>query len=129
MSAAPGWMRAGAVVCGLTLVIAVFSDLFIPNARSIEVWFGFELTGAPALATAPLHWAIFATGAWAFWTGRPWIVPCAAAYLFYVALSHLVWSEASPHGRGWPIGLAEAIAIALLATVLLRVGARRVETP
>jgi catechol 2,3-dioxygenase-like lactoylglutathione lyase family enzyme len=86
---------------------------------------GFEVTGPAALATSPLHWALFATAAWAFWTGRPWIVPWAAGYLFYVALSHLVWSEASPHGRGWPIGLAEAAAITALATALLWLGAPR----
>ena len=121
----PRWMRALAIVCALTVVITMFSDLFVPDARRGEVWFGFEVTGPAALATSPLHWALFATAAWAFWTGRPWIVPWAAGYLFYVALSHLIWSEASPHGRGWPIGLAEAAVFCVLAVVLLRVGGQR----
>lgn len=78
-----------------------------------------------ALATAPLHWAIFAAGAWGFWAGRPWILPAAAGYVFYVALSHLIWSEASPHGRGWPIGLIQAVAIWVPGALLLRAHARR----
>ena len=47
------------------------------------------------------------------------IVPWAAGYLFYVAVSHLVWSEASPHGRGWPIGLVQAAVISGLGYFLL----------
>jgi hypothetical protein len=74
--------------------------------------------------TAPIHWAIFATGAWAFWTGRRWIVPWAVAYVLYAAVAHLVWSEMSPHGRGWPIGLVQACAIAGVAVVLHRTAAR-----
>jgi hypothetical protein len=114
----PGWMTVLAVVCAATFVVIVLRDLFVPAARAVEVWFGLEITGWPALATAPLHWAIFAAGAWAFWTGRRGAVPWAAAYLVYAALSHLVWSEASPHGRGWPIGLVEAAAISGMAYLL-----------
>ena len=124
MSGVPRWMRALAVVCALTLIVTFFSDLFVPDARNVEVWFGFEVTGPAALATAPLHWAIFATFAWAFWTGRRWVIPAAAGYLFYVALCHLVWSEASPHGRGVVIGVAEAAVFCVLAIVLLRAGRR-----
>lgn len=113
-------MRTAAVVCAATLVISIVRDLFFPDSRAVEVWFGVELRGPLALATAPLHWAIFAAGAWAFWTGRAWIVPWAAGYLFYAAFSHLVWSEASPNGRGWPIGLLQAVAIAGVGFLLLR---------
>lgn len=119
----PGWMTVLAVVCAATLVVIVVRDLFVPAARAVEVWFGLEVTGWPALATAPLHWAIFAVGAWAFWSGRMGVVPWAAGYLFYAALSHLVWSEASPHGRGWQIGLVEAAAISAVGYLLLRLRA------
>jgi hypothetical protein len=123
----PGWMTVLAVLCAATLLVTLFRDLFVPAARAVEVWFGFEVTGWPAYATAPLHWAIFAVATWAFWTGRTWIAPWAAAYLFYAAASHLVWSEASPHGRGWPIGLVQAALISAGAYFILCLKA--LETP
>ncbi|HYR97247.1 MAG TPA: hypothetical protein VEM57_10950 [Candidatus Binatus sp.] len=116
----PWWMTALAVACFAFLVVNVCRDLFVADARDVEVWLGFEIRGRPAILTAPLHWAILATGAWAFWTCRRWVVPWTAAYLFYAAVSHVVWSEASPHGRGWPIGVAQAVAISLLGILLLR---------
>lgn len=115
----PGWMTVGAVLCAATVIISVIRDLFVPASRTVEVWFGIEITGWLALATAPLHWAIFAAGAWAFWTGRTSVLTWAAVYLFYAAFSHLVWSEASPHGRGWPIGLVQAAVISGIAYFLL----------
>ncbi len=125
----PWWMTAVAVICVAGLVIWIPRDLFVPNVRDVEVWLGFELRGHLALLTAPLHWAIFAFGAWAFWTARPWIVPWAAGYIFYGAMSHLIWSEVSPNGRGWPIGLAQAIAISLFGLLLLRAARRNATGP
>jgi hypothetical protein len=118
-------MTALAGLAALTLVVSLVRDLFLPASRDVEVWFGLEVFGPAALLTAPLHWAIFAFAAWAFWADRAWIVPWAAAYLFYGAFSHLVWSEASPHGRGWPIGLLQAAAISAFAVLVLRAGACR----
>jgi hypothetical protein len=113
-------MTAAAVFCALTVVFLAYRDLTLPAIRDVEVWFGFELHGTAALLTAPLHWLIFAVGAWGFWQARPWIVPAASAYLFYVALSHLIWSEASPNGNGWPIGLLQAAAFSIPAVLLRR---------
>jgi hypothetical protein len=117
-------MTALAAVCLAALLITIPRDLFFAATRDVEVWLGIEVTGPAAILTAPIHWAIFAVGAWAFWTRRPWIVPWAAAYLFYVAASHLVWSEASPNGRGWPVGLAQALGLSLAGLLLLRAGRR-----
>jgi hypothetical protein len=117
-------MTVLAVVCTAALPIHIVRDLVLPRTRDVEVWFGFEVRGWAAILTAPLHWAVFALGAWAFWTGRRWIVPWAAGYLFYAAASHLVWSEVGAGGRGWPIGLAQAAAITLLGVLLLRAGGR-----
>jgi hypothetical protein len=113
-------MTAGALFCLGSVLFLVPRDLCFEPTRDVEVWLGFELHGAAARLTAPLHWAIFAAGAWAFWTQRAWSAPAAAGYLFYVALSHVVWSETSPNGQGWPLGLAQAAAISLPALLLLR---------
>jgi len=118
----PWWMTALAIFCGLSVAFLIPRDLFFAETRDVEVWLGFELHGAAARLTAPLHWAIFAVGAWGFWRARPWIVPWAAGYVFYVALSHLIWSEVSPHGRGWPMGLAQAAVLSLPGILLLRAG-------
>jgi len=120
----PWWMTALAVICLIALLAGVPRDLFFAATRDVEVWLGLEVRGWIALLTAPLHWAIFGIGAWGFWTQRSWIVPCAAGYLFYVAISHLVWSEVSPNGRGWPVGLLQAIGFSIFGALLLRAGAR-----
>jgi hypothetical protein len=121
-STAPRWMQVLALLIFFTLLTNALRDLFYAPARNVEVWFGFEVTGPWALATAPIHWIILAIGAWGFWTRRPWIVPAAAGYLFYVALCHLVWSETSPNGRGWHVGLVQAAAISAAAVVILLLG-------
>lgn len=113
-------MNALAAFCLVTVLFLVPRDLFFAETRGVEVWFGFEVRGTAALATAPLHWALFLGGAWGFWYRRPWVLPCAAGYVFYVALSHLVWSEASPNGQGWPMGLVQAFAFSIPGVLLLR---------
>jgi hypothetical protein len=113
-------MTGMAVFCLATVVFLVVRDVFVPHARDVEVWFGFEVRGTPARLTAPIHWALFLVGAWGFWFQRPWILPCAAGYAFYVAASHLIWSEASPNGRGCVVGLAQAVAFSIPGVLLLR---------
>jgi len=116
----PWWMTALAVFCLASVVFLVPRDLFVAHTRDVEVWLGFEVRGTPALLTAPIHWAVFLIGAWGFWFRRPWILPCAAAYTFYIALSHLIWNEASPNGHGWPAGLAQALAFSVPGVLLWR---------
>jgi hypothetical protein len=113
-------MTALAVFCALTVAFLVPRDLFFAETRDVEVWLGFELRGAAALLTAPLHWAVFAAGAFGFWRARPWATPAAALYCFYIALSHLIWSEVSANGQGWPMGLAQAAAFSLPGVLLWR---------
>lgn len=114
----PWWASALGLFCALTVVFLVIRDLTIPHVRDTEVWFGFELRGALALATAPLHWAIFAVGARAYWTCRPWVWPWASVYAAYIALSHLVWNLTSPHGGGWGDGLWQLALFSLPAIAL-----------
>ena len=108
------------ILCLATVAFLVPRDLFLDRTRDVEVWLGFELRGTAALLTAPLHWAIFLVGSWGFWTQRSWILPSAAAYAFYIALSHLVWNEVSPHGGGWVAGVAQALAFSVPGVLLLR---------
>lgn len=115
----PWWMTALALFCLATVVFLVPRDLFFSHTRDVEVWLGFEVHGLAALLTAPLHWAVFGVGAWAFWRQRPWILPAAAAYVFYVALSHLVWGVTSPNGRGLGAGLLQALAFSIPGVLLL----------
>jgi hypothetical protein len=113
-------MTAMAAGCLATVLVIVPRDLFFESTRDVEVWLGFEITGLAAMLTAPLHWIFFAVCSWAFWTQQRWIVPVAAGYAFYAALAHIVWSEASPNGRGWPIGLLQAAVISSVGVLLLR---------
>jgi hypothetical protein len=119
-AARPWWITALFVFSLLGLLVAIPRDLFFPAYRDVEVWLGFELKGWTARLTAPFHWAIYAAGAWGFLKQRPWMWPWASVYVFYVAISHLVWSEVSPHGRGWPIGLLQALALSVIGVALCR---------
>ena len=120
MSAArPWWATAGALFCAGTLFFLVARDLWLPHVRDVEVWAGFEVRGVWAQLTAPLHWAVFAVGAWGFWRLRPWIWPWASVYAFYVAGSHLVWNLTSPAGRGVSAGLAQLALFSVPGVLLL----------
>ena len=123
-------MRALACFCAATVLFLAWRDLFVADARDVEVWLGIELHGRAAQLTAPLHWAIFAVGAWAFWTARPWILPAAAGDAFLVAASHLVWSATSPRGHGLASGVALAAVLSAPGLLLLRAwrGERRRRT-
>ncbi len=112
--------RALSLLCLLTLTWIIPRDLLWSDARFVEVWFGFELRGVLARATAPLHWAAFALGAWAFGTRRSWAWAAAAAYAFYVAASHVVWNLASPGGGGALAAAWQGVLFALFGIALLR---------
>jgi len=113
-------MAALAVFCLAAVAFQAPRDLFVPHTRAVEVWFGFELHGTPALLTAPLHWLVFLAGAWGFWFQRAWILPCAAAYASYIAFCHLVWNQVSPNGSGWLAGVAEAALFSIPGVLLWR---------
>ena len=109
-----------AVFCVATVAFLVYRDLFVPHARDTEVWLGFELHGAWARWTAPLHWAVFAVGAWGYWNARRWVWPWAAVYAFGVAAGHLVWNLTSASGGGLGAGLWQLALFSIPALALLR---------
>ena len=113
-------MTALAAFCPVDGRVPRARDLFVPHVRDVEVWFGFELHGTAARSPRRCtgrssRSAHGGSGARGRGSSR-----AAAVYVFYVALSHLVWSEASPNGNGWPIGLAQAAAISVPGFLLLR---------
>lgn len=99
--------RGMVIFCLVTIVFLVYRDLALPHVRNTEVWFGFEVRGTWAMATAPLHWGIFAAGAWLFGTGHPRAWFYSAVYAAYIAFSHLIWNLTSPNGGGLGEGVVQ----------------------
>jgi len=116
----PWWMNLIWFFCIYMTFIYLPFDLFIkPVAEDQEVWFGFMLTGWAAKLTAPLHWAIYAAGAYGFWKMRWWMWPWAAIYVAQIALSMGVWSLLDPRGGPW-IGVVSMALMAVPAVALWR---------
>ena len=117
--ARPWWMNALLAFCLYMTFIYLPYDLFVkPVAADEEVWFGFVLRGWWAKATAPLHWLIYAAGAWGFWRMSRWMWPWAAVYCGQVAVAMAVWNIVDARGGGWLPGLVAA-AVFLVPTVAL----------
>lgn len=100
-------------------------DLFAkPVAIDDEVWFGVRLHGWLAKATEPVHWAIYAAGAWGFWHMRRWMWPWAAVYCAQVAIAMMVWALLyGIPARGMPalaVGAAGSGVMVVLAVALWR---------
>jgi hypothetical protein len=115
----PWWMNLMFAFCVYMTFVYLPFDLFIkPVAQDEEVWFGFVLHGWAAKATAPLHWLIYAAGAWGFWRMRAWMWPWAALYCLQVAIGMIVWSVVDPRGSGVVAG-AIAFVVFLVPTIAL----------
>jgi hypothetical protein len=88
----PGWMSALMLFCAYMAFVYVPWDFFFkPLALDEEVWFGVRLHGIWAKLTEPLHFAIYALGAYGFWHMRSWMWPWAAVYAAQVAIAMAVW--------------------------------------
>ncbi len=119
-SGRPHWMNAIFAFCLFMSFIYVPFDLFWkPVEADQEVWFGFMLTGWWAKATAPLHWAIYAAGAYGFWKMRGWMHPWAALYVAQVAIGMGVWSLLDERG-GRVTGVIAFAAFAALSVAIWR---------
>jgi hypothetical protein len=100
LSGRPWWANALLLFCAYMTFIYLPYDLFVkPVERDEEVWFGIVLHGWAAKATGPLHWAIYAAGAYGFYHMRPWLWPWAAVYVAQIAVSMLVWSLLDERGN------------------------------
>ena len=89
----PWWMNALMLFSGFMAFVYVPWDFFLkPVAADAEVWFGVRFSGWAAKALTPLHWAIYAAGAYGFRRMRRWMWPWAAVYCAQVAFGMLVWN-------------------------------------
>lgn len=118
----PAWINALMVFCFYMAVVYVPWDFFVkPAAHDEEVWFGVILRGGLAKLTEPLHWAIYAAGAYGFLRMRPWMHPWAAVYTAQIAIGMLVWPLL--YVEGWksvPFAALSFAAFALLTRALWR---------
>ena len=93
----PWWMNLLWGFCIYSTFIYTPYDLFFkPVAGAVEVWFGVMLHDWAAKATEPLHWAIYAAGAYGFWKMRSWMWPWAALYTAQVAVGTVIWTVLYP---------------------------------
>lgn len=125
----PTWINALMVFSAWMAFVYVPWDFLIkPVAQDEEVWLGIVLRGWGAKLTEPLHWAIYAAGAYGFYRMRTWMWPWAAVYVGSVALGMLVWSWL--YRDSFLLGVAAFVPFAWLARALWRAeplfGAERV---
>ena len=116
----PWWMNVLMLFCAYMAALYMPWDFFVkPVAQDAEAWFGFLLHGWWAKLTEPLHWAIYAAGAYGFWRMRSWMWPWAALYAAQVALGMLVWNIVYVGGaRGWVGGLVSFVPFGVIAVAL-----------
>ena len=117
----PWWMNFIMLFCFyMTFVYMPFDLFWKPVAQDEEVWFGFVLHGWYAKLTAPLHWAIYAAGAYGFWHMRAWLWPWASVYALQVVIAMFVWNLVDDRGAGWLAGLGVAAVFAIPCIALWR---------
>ena len=117
----PWWMNLLFGFCVYMTFVYMPFDMFLkPVAEDEEVWFGFTLRGWWAKATEPLHWAIYAAGAYGFWRMRPWMWPWASVYAAQVVIAMFVFNIVDPRGGGLLAGVVAAALFLLPAVALWR---------
>jgi short-subunit dehydrogenase len=115
----PAWMNVLMVFCAYMAFIYVPWDFFVkPVAVDEEVWFGIMFRGWGAKAAEPLHWAVYAAGAYGFRSMKSWMWPWAAVYAGQVAVGMLVWNLL--YGVGGFGGAVAFLALGALAVALWR---------
>ena len=59
----------------MALIYCPYDWLLRPAHGAEDVWFGIVFRGVAAKLTEPLHWAVYAAGAYGFWRMRAWMWP------------------------------------------------------
>ena len=89
----PWWMNALFLFClYMTFIYEPWDIFFKPPERWEEVWLGFTLTGWAAKVTEPIHWAIYAAGAYGFWKMKSSMWPWAAVYCGQVTIAMVIFN-------------------------------------
>ena len=97
----PWWMNLLWLFClYMTFIYMPWDSFYKPQHQWEQVWFGFTLRGWPAKLTEPVHWAIYAAGAWGFFKMRAWMWPWAALYCGQVAVAMIVFNILEGPGMG-----------------------------
>lgn len=118
-AARPWWINLLWFFCLYMTFIYMPFDIFSkPFERWEEVWFGFALHGWWAKATEPLHWLIYAAGAYGFWKMAPWMWPWAAVYAAQVTIGMVVFNLIETKGGG-PVAALVSGGIFLIPTIAL----------
>jgi hypothetical protein len=115
----PWWMNVLMLFCAFMAFIYMPWDFFVkPVARDAEAWFGFLLHGWGAKLTEPLHWAIYAAGAYGFWRMRAWMWPWAAVYAAQVTIGMIIWNLVDRSGHGFFAGIFSCLPFAVITWAL-----------
>jgi O-antigen ligase len=104
----------------MTFIYLPYDLFWKPVAEDQEVWFGILLEGWAAKLTAPLHWAIYAAGAYGFWKMSRWMWPWAAVYVAQVAIGMFVWSLTDARGGGAVFAVIAGAVFAIPTVALWR---------
>lgn len=120
LSHRPWWMNGLMLFCAYMAIVYVPWDFWMkPAAEDAEVWFGIVFRGWAAKLAEPLHWAIYAAGAYGFWRMRPWMWPWAAVYSAQLTIAMLVWNAAYVGGiAGWGLGIVSLVPFGGLTLLL-----------
>ena len=120
-TARPWWANVAlAVALFGACIFSPYDLFFVPFDRAEEVWFGITFHGGAAKVGEVAHWLVWTTFAYGLWRMRPWVPVLAAVYFLQVALAHLIWSVASPRGRGVAIGAIQATVFTVAAAIAFR---------
>ena len=104
----------------MTFIYLPYDLFFKPVAVDQEVWFGFMLTGWAAKLTAPLHWAIYAAGAYGFWKMRWWMWPLGRPLRGADRVGHGDLEPARPPAGGLWLSVVSMPVMAVPAIALWR---------
>ena len=116
----PWWMNLLWFFCLYMTFIYMPFDIFTkPFERWEEIWFGFTLVGWWAKATEPLHWLIYAGGAYGFWKMSPAMWPWAAVYSAQVTIAMVVFNLLEGGKGGGPIAALISGGLFLIPTIAL----------